>query len=316
MEGLHALLFHSRCRPTPGHSLEGIAQVQPRVADVLRDASLNAFEALVELAIGRNAAFVLFAGDIYDGPQRGIRAQLTFVKGLRRLSDAGIWSFVVHGNHDPVATGWSAIRADWPLLVKIFSPDVVEGVTVERDGEPIAKVYGVSLETSRDGESCAALPPTDPGQNSTWECSTAMLEGYWITTLTPLVRSMTCGDLITTTGRSGISTFVPWSTMGFLASPTREICRGEVPKQANREPRALLLSRSTVPPSTHPSFVPLDVVRFPKRSKWISHTLRTSLLEDQVVNNATRLRAELNGWVPHSPTRVDGSWATAQGPVS
>jgi DNA repair exonuclease SbcCD nuclease subunit len=124
---------------------EGIGQVAPHVAEALRDASLEAFDALVELAFARNAAFVVFAGDIYDGADRGIRAQLRFRRGLERLSDAGIWSFVVHGNHDPVATGWSAIRGDWPPLVKIFAPGLVDEVAVVKNGEPVATVRGVSF---------------------------------------------------------------------------------------------------------------------------------------------------------------------------
>ncbi|MEX1265086.1 MAG: DNA repair exonuclease [Actinomycetota bacterium] len=118
---------------------QGIGQVTPWVADALRDASLEAFDALVELALNRNAAFVVFAGDIYDGAERGVRAQLRFKRGLERLSDAGIWSFVVHGNHDPIATGWSVIRSDWPELVKIFGSEIVDAVTVEKDGEPICE---------------------------------------------------------------------------------------------------------------------------------------------------------------------------------
>ena len=123
---------------------EGIGQVAPWVADALRDASLEAFDALIELACDRNAAFVVLAGDIYDGAERGIRAQLRFKKGLERLSDAGIWSFVVHGNHDPVTTGWSALRSEWPPLVRIFEPGTVGEVTVKKDGEPIATVRGIS----------------------------------------------------------------------------------------------------------------------------------------------------------------------------
>ena len=48
----------------------------------MRDASLAAWDNLVELTIARGAAFLLLAGDIYDGPQRGVRAQLRFLRGL------------------------------------------------------------------------------------------------------------------------------------------------------------------------------------------------------------------------------------------
>src|SRR5271167_1437646 len=76
---------------------KGIGGTAPYVAKRLRDASLAAFDRLVELCLQRRAAFLVVAGDIYDGPERGLRAQLRFRDGLARLSDAGISSFVVHG---------------------------------------------------------------------------------------------------------------------------------------------------------------------------------------------------------------------------
>ena len=99
---------------------KGIGSTAPQVAEQLREASLAAFDSLVDLCLERRAAFLVVAGDIYDGPERGLRAQLRFRDGLARLSAAGISSFVVHGNHDPVETGWSALNDTWPERVTIF----------------------------------------------------------------------------------------------------------------------------------------------------------------------------------------------------
>ncbi|EQD56849.1 metallophosphoesterase, partial [mine drainage metagenome] len=121
---------------------KGIERVSPVIGEALRDASLKAFDALIDLAEKRNAAFVLLAGDIYDGPERGVRAQLRFYNGLKRLSDMSIHSFVVHGNHDPLNAGWSAIR-DWPQLATIFGHDTIGSVVVERDGVQLATVHGI-----------------------------------------------------------------------------------------------------------------------------------------------------------------------------
>jgi exonuclease SbcD len=122
---------------------KGIGETAPFVGQALREASLDAFDSLVDLCCERRAAFLVLAGDIYDGPERGIRAQLRFHKGLARLSDAGILTFVVHGNHDPVESGWTAIGS-WPELVTIFGTDEVEAVPVVRDGVQIAVVQGIS----------------------------------------------------------------------------------------------------------------------------------------------------------------------------
>jgi DNA repair protein SbcD/Mre11 len=134
---------------------KGIGSTAPDVAEQLREASLTAFDSLVDLCLERRAAFLVVAGDIYDGPERGLRAQLRFRDGLARLSAAGIPSFVVHGNHDPVETGWSALGDNWPELVQIFGAGTVRAVTVEIDGVPAATVQGISYAHRREPENLA-----------------------------------------------------------------------------------------------------------------------------------------------------------------
>src|SRR3954467_1145267 len=121
---------------------QGVGRTTPAVGAALRDASLEAWDALVELTLRRQAAFLLIAGDVYDGAERGLRAQLRFLRGLERLSAAGVQVLVAHGNHDPL-DGWSAIRA-WPPGVHVFGSDVVEAVAIERDGAVLATVQGIS----------------------------------------------------------------------------------------------------------------------------------------------------------------------------
>ncbi|MFH0916441.1 MAG: DNA repair exonuclease [bacterium] len=121
---------------------QGLAQVSPEAAALLRDASLKAFDAVVRLALEREVTFVLLAGDLYDGEQRGVRAQLRFLEGVERLAGHGIRTFVVHGNHDPLG-GWSAVR-HWPGEVTIFDSEEVVGIPVEIAGRCAATVFGLS----------------------------------------------------------------------------------------------------------------------------------------------------------------------------
>lgn len=143
---------------------DGLSRLGAEVPEVLRDASLQAWDNLVALTLERQADFLVLAGDIYDGPQRGLRAQLRFLHGLRRLSEAGVQVFMVHGNHDPLEEGWSAVR-DWPAGVTRFGPDEVAGVPVERDGRRLATVYGISYRTRETWENLALRFParTEPG---------------------------------------------------------------------------------------------------------------------------------------------------------
>jgi hypothetical protein len=134
---------------------KGIGSTAPSVAERLREASLDAFDSLVDLCLERRAAFLVIAGDIYDGPERGLRAQLRFRDGLARLSAAGISSLVVHGNHDPVETGWSALNGPWPERVTVFSAGTVQAVPIEVDGITVATVQGISFAQRAEPENLA-----------------------------------------------------------------------------------------------------------------------------------------------------------------
>ena len=139
---------------------EGLRDTAPAVGRALRDASLEALDALVDLCIEVDAAFLVIAGDVYDGPERGLRAQLRFRAGLERLSHFGVRVLVVHGNHDPTEEGWSAIR-EWPEGVHVFGSERVEAVEI--DG--VATVYGISYPRSDVRENLALAFPRKAGRS-------------------------------------------------------------------------------------------------------------------------------------------------------
>ncbi len=139
----------------------GVARLSPEIAQALREASLDAFDDLVSLTIRVDAAFLLLAGDIYDGEERGLRAQLRLLRGCRRLSKKGIQVFAVHGNHDPVG-GWSAV-GQWPPGVTIFEPGEVRQALVEKDGQRLAVVQGISYGRRHETENLALRFSRPPG---------------------------------------------------------------------------------------------------------------------------------------------------------
>ena len=169
------------------------------IADTLYNATFTAYENIIDLCLNKRVDALLVAGDVYDGADRSLRAQLKFVDGLKRLDDAGIRSFICHGNHDPL-DGWEA-SLNLPAGCVRFGAEVT--------GEPVfpneperATVYGVSyprrevLENlvpgflgtpSRDGFSIALLHANvggDPNHDPYAPCSVADLESvdsidYW-----------------------------------------------------------------------------------------------------------------------------------------
>ena len=111
------------------------------VADTLRRATFDAYENIISLCLREGVDALLVAGDVYDGADRSLRAQLKFVDGLNRLDGAGIRSFVCHGNHDPL-DGWEARLALPPGCVR-FGPEVT-GEPVFPNAPERAMVYGAS----------------------------------------------------------------------------------------------------------------------------------------------------------------------------
>jgi exonuclease SbcD len=120
------------------------AEAPPSVAQTLREATILAWWNVVQLAIAEQVDFFLVAGDAFEHANRTLRGQLVFRDGLARLAEAGIPSFVVTGNHDPLA-GWEPSVA-WPELAHRFDAGAVTSRPVLRDGVEIARVYGISYQ--------------------------------------------------------------------------------------------------------------------------------------------------------------------------
>ena len=116
-------------------------EVPANVSETLYRSTFDAYQNVIELCIRERVDALLVAGDIFDGVDRSLRAQLKFFEGLRRLESANIRSFICHGNHDPL-DGWEA-RLDLPTGCVRFQAEI--------HGEPVfpseperAMVYGIS----------------------------------------------------------------------------------------------------------------------------------------------------------------------------
>lgn len=154
---LHAADLHL---DTPFANLSGVPDA---VAAELREASLRAFASLIDVAIAEEVAFAVFAGDIYDGAERGVRAQLAFRRGLARLTEAGIDAYVVYGNHDPLHEGWSAIDG-FPEGVTVFPADDVTSLPITVGGKKVGTISGISYATTETTENLAARFPKPKGR--------------------------------------------------------------------------------------------------------------------------------------------------------
>jgi len=123
----------------------GIKAVAPEhVTNALHSATFSAYQNIIKLCIDESVDALLVAGDVYDSSDRSLRAQLKFVAGLEQLHEAGIRSFVCHGNHDPL-DGWEA-RLDYPPSCTRFGPQF-QAAPVFDDDPGRAVVQGISYPT-------------------------------------------------------------------------------------------------------------------------------------------------------------------------
>lgn len=144
--------------PLEGLSAEAPAEVQP----VLRNATTDAWRAIVRLAIDEAVDFVLVAGDVFEVASPTLLGQARFRDGLATLAGAGIRSFVVHGNHDPMdGRSWAPSLA-FPEAAHRFGTDAAEAVAVVRDGREIARIHGRSYPRAAVTENYAAGFRADP----------------------------------------------------------------------------------------------------------------------------------------------------------
>ena len=120
----------------------GIFEINQELRESLVNATFEAYDTIIDLCIEKEVDFLLIAGDVYDSANKSLYAQLKFIKGLDRLSNAGIQTIIAHGNHDPL-NGWSA-TLNWPEDVHIMSGDTIDSIQLEKDETDIVTIFGTS----------------------------------------------------------------------------------------------------------------------------------------------------------------------------
>jgi len=134
--------------------LLGLARCGEDKAEEVRSATRKAFENMVSLAIRESVAFVLLAGDLYDGDWKDYHTGLFFARQMGRLRDASIRVFLVLGNHDAANQISSALRL--PDNVHRFSDKKAETVLQEDLG---VAVHGRSFSVRAVHEDLSASYP-------------------------------------------------------------------------------------------------------------------------------------------------------------
>lgn len=120
---------------------EGLQEVPSFLFDRIRESTFQSLRRIIDAAVENEVDFIIIAGDLYDGANRSLRAQVRFREEMKRLESRRIEAYVIHGNHDHLGGDW--VRLEWPGNVHFFGSEV-EVLPYAKNGETLAYLYGFS----------------------------------------------------------------------------------------------------------------------------------------------------------------------------
>ena len=153
MKFLHAADIHL------DSPLRGLERYEFAPTGQIRGATRRALENLARHAIEERVAFLLLAGDLYDGDWPDYNTGLFFSRQMGLLREAGIPVFLIRGNHDADSRLTRELRL--PENVRIFPTKEAGTHRLEDLG---VAVHGRGFATAAVTENLAAtFPPAIPG---------------------------------------------------------------------------------------------------------------------------------------------------------
>ena len=138
--------------------LNGLSAYEGVPAETVRTATRAALDNLVAYAIDEKVAFVVIAGDLYDGTWEAFSTGLYFCSAMGRLGQAGIDVFLVYGNHD--AESHLTRQLPRPANLKVFRADRPESFVHEATGTVL---HGQSYKARDPGGDLSATYPAAQG---------------------------------------------------------------------------------------------------------------------------------------------------------
>ncbi|QPC95762.1 DNA repair exonuclease [Mesorhizobium sp. INR15] len=99
--------------------LRSLALRNADLAELVGDASRQAFVSIVDLCLAERVDALVIAGDLYDGDQTSMKTARFLASQMTRLHQAGIRVFKIRGNHDALSR--ISKQLTFPETVTIFS---------------------------------------------------------------------------------------------------------------------------------------------------------------------------------------------------
>jgi DNA repair protein SbcD/Mre11 len=121
------------------HQLRGLLDLPEPWQETVRDAASIAFDRLIDACLDHQVDFLLVTGDSFDARDGSLRAQAALARGLNRLAEHGIPSYLCCGNSDPWNSWMPQIRFA-PEVHILGTPDCPEPCIVLRNSRVIATI--------------------------------------------------------------------------------------------------------------------------------------------------------------------------------
>ena len=134
--------------------LRGLERYEGAPVEQVRRATRQALENLVQLAIDSEVAFLLIAGDLYDGDWKDYNTGLFFIAQMARLRELRIPVYVIAGNHDAANKMTKSLRL--PENVHMLSAREPESAHIESCG---VAIHGQSYATAAVTHDLSAAYP-------------------------------------------------------------------------------------------------------------------------------------------------------------
>lgn len=156
---MESFRFIHAARGMVDHPLHGTGAAPEAMREIAEEATVTAFERVIDACLEHEVDFLLLAGDCFDKNDRTLRGPAAIVNGLERLADEGIAAIIAPGICDP----WEA----WPEGLKFPATahrlgwNGAHAVPIVRDGKLLATIHDdevTSASRSPGGQWFLKLP--------------------------------------------------------------------------------------------------------------------------------------------------------------
>jgi len=145
--------------------LRSLALRNQELAELIGNATRQAFVNIVDLCLDEQVDALLLAGDLYDGDQTSMKTARFLAAQVRRLNEADIRVFIVRGNHDALSKITQELVL--PDSVNVFGGRA-EAIAIDRGRSAFPVViHGLSFAKPHAPESLVARykPPVEGAVN-------------------------------------------------------------------------------------------------------------------------------------------------------